>query len=282
MSECDTCNKEDCATCASNKNKIDPQDIAITNFLSHVKHKFVVMSGKGGVGKSTVSTDLALLLAQKGFKVGLLDVDLHGPSIAGLLNLTDTPLTAIGEKIIPYHYNDNLEVMTIQGLMPNKDDALIWRGPVKIGVIRQFLSDTQWPPLDYLIIDCPPGTGDEPLTVIQTIKDVQAIIVTTPQKIALDDVRKSISFCQIAEVPVAGIIENMSGLVCPHCHEVINLFKTGGGEKLAQEKNLPFLGKLPLDPAVVDSDDAGNPLAALGDATKKALDEIVTKLVNIK
>ena len=282
MSECDTCNKEDCATCASNKNKIDPQDIAITNFLSHVKHKFVVMSGKGGVGKSTVSTDLALLLAQKGFKVGLLDVDLHGPSIAGLLNLTDTPLTAIGEKIIPYHYNDNLEVMTIQGLMPNKDDALIWRGPVKIGVIRQFLSDTQWPPLDYLIIDCPPGTGDEPLTVIQTIKDVQAIIVTTPQKIALDDVRKSISFCQIAAVPVAGIIENMSGLVCPHCHEVINLFKTGGGEKLAQEKNLPFLGKLPLDPAVVDSDDAGNPLAALGDATKKALDEIVTKLVNIK
>jgi len=283
MSECDTCNKEDCANCASNKNKVDPQDLAITNFLSQVKHKFVVMSGKGGVGKSTVSTDLALLLAQKGFKVGLLDVDLHGPSIAGLLGLTGKPLTATADnKIIPYHYNNNLEVMTIQGLLPNNDDALVWRGPVKIGVIRQFLSDTQWPALDYLIIDCPPGTGDEPLTVIQTIKDVEAIIVTTPQKIALDDVRKSVNFCEIAHVPIAGIIENMSGLVCPHCHQVINLFKTGGGENLAKEKNLPFLGKLPLDPAVVDSDDAGDPLASLGEATKKALDEVVTKIIAIK
>jgi ATP-binding protein involved in chromosome partitioning len=282
MSECDTCNKEECASCAHNPNKPDAQDIAITNFLSHVKHKYVVMSGKGGVGKSTVATDIALLLAQKGFKVGLLDVDLHGPSIAGLLGLTGQPLTAIGDKMIPYHYNENLFVMTIQGLMPNKDDALIWRGPVKIGVIRQFLSDTQWPALDYLIIDCPPGTGDEPLTVIQTIKDIEAIIVTTPQKIALDDVRKSVSFCQIASVKIAGIVENMSGLVCPHCHQVINLFKTGGGENLAKEKNLPFLGKLPLDPAVVDSDDAGSPLDAVGEATKTALDGIVNKLVNGK
>lgn len=279
MSECDSCTKEDCASCASNQNKPNAQDLAITNFLSQVKHKLVVMSGKGGVGKSTVATDLALLLSQKGFKVGLLDVDLHGPSIAGILGLTGTPLTAIGDKMIPYHYNENLYVMTIQGLMQDKDAALIWRGPVKIGVIRQFLSDTQWPALDYLVIDCPPGTGDEPLTVIQTIKDVEAVIVTTPQKIALDDVRKSISFCEMAQVKIAGLVENMSGLVCPHCHEVINIFKAGGGEALAKEKNITFLGKLPMDPAVVNSDDAGSPLEALGEATKTALNGIVAKIV---
>ena len=279
MSECDSCTKEDCASCASNQNKPNAQDLAITNFLSQVKHKLVVMSGKGGVGKSTVATDLALLLSQKGFKVGLLDVDLHGPSIAGILGLTGTPLTAIGDKMIPYHYNENLYVMTIQGLMQDKDAALIWRGPVKIGVIRQFLSDTQWPALDYLVIDCPPGTGDEPLTVIQTIKDVEAVIVTTPQKIALDDVRKSISFCEMAQVKIAGLVENMSGLVCPHCHEVINIFKAGGGEALAKEKNITFLGKLPMDPAVVNSDDAGSPLEALGEATKTALNGIVAKTV---
>lgn len=280
MSECDSCTKEDCASCASNQNTPNAQDLAITNFLSQVKHKLVVMSGKGGVGKSTVATDLALLLSQKGFKVGLLDVDLHGPSIAGILGLTGTPLTAVGDKMIPYHYNENLYVMTIQGLMQDKDAALIWRGPVKIGVIRQFLSDTQWPALDYLVIDCPPGTGDEPLTVIQTIKDVEAVIVTTPQKIALDDVRKSISFCEMAQVKIAGLVENMSGLVCPHCHEVINIFKTGGGEELAKEKNITFLGKLPMDPAVVNSDDAGSPLEALGEGTKTALNAIVDKIIN--
>ena len=280
MSEC----THDCSSCSNKCSDQKPESfLENPNKLSKINKVIGVVSGKGGVGKSTVSTDLALLLAQKGFKVGLLDVDLHGPSIAGLLGLTGKPLTATADnKIIPYHYNSNLEVMTIQGLLPNNDDALVWRGPVKIGVIRQFLSDTQWPALDYLIIDCPPGTGDEPLTVIQTIKDVEAIIVTTPQKIALDDVRKSVNFCEIAHVPIAGIIENMSGLVCPHCHQVINLFKTGGGENLAKEKNLPFLGKLPLDPAVVDSDDAGDPLASLGEATKKALDEVVTKIVAVK
>lgn len=279
MSDCEGCSKEDCASCASNQNKPNPQDIAIADFLGQVKHKLVIMSGKGGVGKSTVSADLALLLSEKGFKVGLMDVDLHGPSISGILGLTDIPLTAQGEKIIPYQLNDNLYVMTIQGLMQNKDDALVWRGPVKIGVIRQFLSDTKWPALDYLIIDCPPGTGDEPLTVIQTIKDVEAVIVTTPQKIALDDVRKSITFCNMADIKIAGIIENMSGLICPHCNEVINIFKSGGGEKLAAEKEIPFLGKLPMDPAVVEAEDNGQPLANINMATKIALDGIINKLV---
>jgi Mrp family chromosome partitioning ATPase len=281
MSECDNCNHEDCASCSSNPQtqQANAQDTAINNFLQQVKHKLVVMSGKGGVGKSTVSADLALMLSKKGYKVGLLDVDLHGPSIAGMLGIADKHLTADGDKLLPYNYNENLEVITVQGLLPNRDDALIWRGPVKIGVIRQFLSDTQWSPLDYLIIDCPPGTGDEPLTVVQTIKDAEAIVVTTPQEIALADVRKSINFCELAKMKVLGIVENMSGFVCPHCGEVINIFKTGGGEKLAAEKGLAFLGKLPVDPAIVDADDAGDPVDKLGDTTKKALETLVDNVI---
>ena len=281
MSECDNCNHEDCASCSSNPQgkKVDPQEKAITDFLNQVKHKLVVMSGKGGVGKSTLSVDLALMLSKKGYKVGLLDVDLHGPSVAGMLGIADEHLTAAGEKLLPFQYNENLEVITVQGLLPHKDDALIWRGPVKIGVIRQFLADTQWSPLDYLIIDCPPGTGDEPLTVVQTIKDAKAIVVTTPQEIALADVRKSINFCELAKMPILGIVENMSGFVCPHCGEVINIFKTGGGEKLAKEKGLPFLGKLPIDPAIVDADDAGDPVDKLGPTTKAALESLVDNVI---
>jgi len=277
MSECDNCNHEDCASCG-HKPEPTQQDLNIEKFLGQVKNKYVVMSGKGGVGKSTVAADLAVLLSKKGFKVGLLDVDLHGPSIATILGLTGIPLNAIDDKIVPYKYNDNLEVLTVQGLLADNDAALIWRGPVKIGVIRQFLADTQWSPLDYLIIDCPPGTGDEPLTVIQTIKDAQAIIVTTPQEVALADVRKSINFCDMAKVKIKGLIENMSGFVCPHCHEVVNIFKSGGGETLAKEKGLTFLGKIPIDPQVVDADDAGDPIEKLGKETAAALNSIVEKL----
>lgn len=277
MSECDNCNHEDCASCSS-KPEPSEQDLNIEKFLGQVKNKYVVMSGKGGVGKSTVAADIAVLLSKRGFKVGLLDVDLHGPSIATILGLTGMPLNAIDNKLLPYKYNDNLEVLTVQGLLADNDSALIWRGPVKIGVIRQFLSDTQWSPLDYLIIDCPPGTGDEPLTVIQTIKDAQAIIVTTPQEVALADVRKSINFCEMAKVKIKGIVENMSGFVCPHCHEVVNIFKSGGGENLAKEKGLTFLGKIPIDPQVVDADDAGDPIEKLGQETAAALKAIVEKL----
>jgi ATP-binding protein involved in chromosome partitioning len=278
MSECDNCSHDNCSSCSS-KPEPTEQDINIEKFLTQVKHKLVVMSGKGGVGKSTVAADIAVLLSKKGFKVGLLDVDLHGPSIAGILGLTGIPINVVGNKMLPYQYNDNLEVMTVQGLLTENDAALIWRGPVKIGVIRQFLADTQWSPLDYLIIDCPPGTGDEPLTVVQTIKDAKAIIVTTPQEIALADVRKSLSFCNLANIPVAGIIENMSGFVCPNCHTVHYIFKSGGGEKLAAENNILFLGKIPIDPQVVESDDKGDPLAHLGPETTLALKGIVEKIV---
>ena len=194
------------------------------------------------------------------------------------LGLTGKPLNAIENKMIPYKYNDNLEVLTVQGLLVEEDAALVWRGPVKIGVIRQFLADTQWSPLDYLIIDCPPGTGDEPLTVIQTIPDAEAIIVTTPQEVALADVRKSINFCDMAKVKIKGLVENMSGFVCPNCGTVHNIFKSGGGQKLAEERGIPFLGKIPIDPQVVDCDDNGNPIDKLSKISLDALEGIVNKI----
>ena len=277
-----SCDKN-CETCSTSDNcndkALNEQDYKINAFLGNVKHKLMVMSGKGGVGKSTVAANLAIALSEKGYSVGLLDVDLHGPSIAGILGLTGIPLNADGDQLLPYQYNENLQVMSVQGLLAEPDDALIWRGPLKIGVIRQFLADTKWADLDYLIIDCPPGTGDEPLTIIQTIKDAQAVIVTTPQEVSLADVRKSINFCQQAQLAILGIVENMSGFVCPDCGTVHNIFKSGGGAKLAAERNINFLGKLPIDPQVVDSEDAGNPTAAISLQTKEALQTMVNNII---
>lgn len=281
-----SCDKN-CETCSTSDNcndkALNEQDYKINAFLGNVKHKLMVMSGKGGVGKSTVAANLAIALSEKGYSVGLLDVDLHGPSIAGILGLTGIPLNADGDQLLPYQYNENLQVMSVQGLLADPDDALIWRGPLKIGVIRQFLADTKWADLDYLIVDCPPGTGDEPLTIIQTIKDAQAVIVTTPQEVSLADVRKSINFCQQAEVAILGIVENMSGFVCPDCGAVHNIFKSGGGAKLAAERNINFLGKLPIDPQVVDSEDSGNPTASMSATTKEALQAVVVNIIkNVK
>ena len=277
-----SCDKN-CETCSTSDNcndkALNEQDYKINAFLGNVKHKLMVMSGKGGVGKSTVAANLAIALSEKGYSVGLLDVDLHGPSIAGILGLTGIPLNADGDQLLPYQYNENLQVMSVQGLLADPDDALIWRGPLKIGVIRQFLADTKWADLDYLIIDCPPGTGDEPLTIIQTIKDAQAVIVTTPQEVSLADVRKSINFCQQAQLAILGIVENMSGFVCPDCGTVHNIFKSGGGANLAAERNINFLGKLPIDPQVVDSEDAGNPTAAISLQTKEALKTMVNNII---
>ncbi len=279
MSEaCEHCDHSHCDGC-SEKPQMNEQDIAIADFLHQVKHKIVVMSGKGGVGKSTVSVDLALLLSERGYKVGLMDVDLHGPSVAGMLGFTGQHVQVAGEQLVPFKYNDNLEFLSAQGFLANDDDALIWRGPLKIGAIRQFMSDTCWSALDYLIIDCPPGTGDEPLTVVQTIPDAEAIIVTTPQKVALADVRKSLNFCKLGNIPVRGIIENMSGFICPHCGQEVDIFKAGGGQALAEEKHLPFLGKIPIDPMVVAAEDNGNPLESISEGCRKALEGIVDKVV---
>lgn len=268
-----------CSTNATD-HEMEAQNQIINQFLQQVKHKILVMSGKGGVGKSTVATNLAVFLSNQGYRVGLLDVDVHGPSISGLLGLTGLRLNTIGNKIQPYPYDENLEVVSIQGLLDQPDAPLIWRGPVKIGIIRQFLSDVDWGPLDFLIIDSPPGTGDEPLTVAQTVTGCQAVVVTTPQEIALADVRKSIQFCQKVNMPIVGIIENMSGFVCPTCGNTHAIFKSGGGEKTAANYNLSFLGRLPIDPGVVTAGDAGQGIDTLTSHTKKEMQHIVDNLVN--
>ena len=237
------------------------QDNAITRSLGKIKNKILVMSGKGGVGKSTVSVNLALSLAAKGHQVGLMDVDLHGPDVIRMLNLKgnlDAPANP-NDLVAPLKYNDNLKVVSLEYMMKDRDEAIIWRGPLKIQAIRQFVADMDWGELDYLVIDAPPGTGDEPLSVAQTIPNVKALVVTTPQKVALADVRKSLNFCRTVEMEVVGIVENMSGFVCPECNATIDIFKTGGGEELARDFDLPFLGAVPMDPKVVIAGDDGVP-----------------------
>ncbi len=214
------------------------QDNVIKESLLRIKHKILVMSGKGGVGKSSVAAYLSVALAKRGYRVGLMDVDLHGPSIPRMLGLKgNIGQDTGGGKARPINYLPNMEVISIEPLLgDNKDAATIWRGPLKIGVIRQFISDMEWNDLDYMIIDSPPGTGDEPLTVAQTIPDAQALIVTTPQEVSLADVRKSINFCRQVKMEILGLVENMSGLVCPHCGKTIELFKTHGGMLTAKKK----------------------------------------------
>ena len=256
------------------------QDNAITRSLGKIKNKILVMSGKGGVGKSTVSVNLALGLAARGHKVGLMDVDLHGPDVIRMLNLKgnlEAPENP-NDLVAPLQYNDNLKVVSLEYMMKDRDEAIIWRGPLKIQAIRQFVADMDWGELDYLIVDAPPGTGDEPLSVAQTIPLVKALVVTTPQKVALADVRKSLNFCKTVEMEVAGIIENMSGFVCPECNATVDIFKTGGGEELAREFDLPFLGAVPVDPKVVIAGDDGVPY--LSSDAKSPATEAFSKLVD--
>jgi ATP-binding protein involved in chromosome partitioning len=243
-------------TCPSG-GKSDPRDQAILKSLAIIKHKLLVMSGKGGVGKTSVAANLALALSKKGLKVGLMDVDLHGPDIPRMLGLEGLLDVSPENLMVPKRYSDNLSVVSIESLAKDRDEAVIWRGPVKTHVIRQFISDVDWGELDYLIIDAPPGTGDEPLSVAQTVLGAKAVIVTTPQEVSLADIRKSINFCRTVNMPVFGLIENMSGFVCPHCDKPVDLFGTGGGFKTALAMNVPFLGKLPFDPAMVQCADAG-------------------------
>jgi len=218
------------------------------------------MSGKGGVGKSSIAAYLSVALAKRGYRVGLMDVDLHGPSIPRMLGMKGSIGQGSHEgKAQPVRYRPNMEVISIEALMgENKDAATIWRGPIKIGVIRQFISDIEWMDLDYMIIDSPPGTGDEPLTVVQTMPDAKAVIVTTPQEISLADVRKSINFCRQVDMEILGIVENMSGLKCPHCGGIIDIFKSRGGILTAEKEGLNLLGSLPFEPEVVSSGDTGS------------------------
>lgn len=232
---------------------------ALEDRLNRIQHKILVMSGKGGVGKSTVAVNLAISLARQGKRVGLLDVDIHGPSIPRMLKLDSTVAQMTSENILPVE-KAGLKVMSIGFLLQERDAAVIWRGPRKMGAIKQFFKDVVWGDLDYLVIDSPPGTGDEPLSVAQLAAPVDGtVIVTTPQDVATADVRKSIKFCHKLQLPVLGVLENMSGYACPECGTVTNIFKSGGGERMAKDMGVPFLGRIPIDPAVGDSCDEGKP-----------------------
>lgn len=281
-----SCGSDSCSsgTCGSQDAAIAQQDNAIKTSLGKIKHKILVMSGKGGVGKSTVSTNLALGLAKKGYKVGLMDVDIHGPDICRMLNLNDKlheSQTAGGGLIPPMTFGDNLKVISLEYMMEDRDDPIIWRGPLKVQAIRQFVADIDWGDLDYLVIDAPPGTGDEPLTVAQNIKDAHALVVTTPQDVALADVRKSLNFCKHVEMDVLGMVENMSGFICPHCAETVEIFKTGGGEKTALDFGVNFLGRIPLDPKVVIGGDDGIPYL-ISDENSPAVKAFFTVIENVE
>jgi Mrp family chromosome partitioning ATPase len=247
--------------------------------MSKIKHKIVVMSGKGGVGKSTVSANLAVLLAQES-RVGLVDADVTGPDIPMLMGVEDEQVTTTDTGMMPTIGPQGVRVISMAQLI-DRDTAVVWRGPLKIKALKQMLSDVEWGELDYLVIDLPPGTSDEPLSIAQEIPDADgAVVVTTPQEVSLLDVRKSISFAKAVNLPILGVIENMSGFVCPHCGKVTEIFKVGGGEAAAKELGLPFLGRIPLDPRIVIGGDAGKPFVLEhpdSEATKTFVG-VVTKL----
>jgi len=250
----------------------------IASRLCKVKEKLVVLSGKGGVGKSTVAVNLATALSMAGKKVGLLDI---GPSIPKMLHLEKAPVSGTETTLNPVIAN-KIKVMSIGFLLRDRDDAVIWRGPMKSNAIKQFLRDVEWGELDYLIVDCPPGTGDEPMTVIQLLDcPTGAIVVTTPQALAIQDVRRSIMFCRQLQLPVVGVVENMSGFVCPKCGEHTDIFQTGGGESMARDMGVPFLGSVPIDPQVTVSGDGGQPVvqAHPHSETSKAFGRIVRSLL---
>jgi len=265
-----------CSTCAHREEE-EQQNCQIHKALEHVKNKIVVMSGKGGVGKSSVAVNLALGLALQGLKVGLLDIDIHGPSVPKMLGLDGESVMTTGEKLLPVPYG-SLKVMSIGFLLETESTAIVWRGAKKAAVIAQFLTDVEWGELDYLIIDAPPGTGDEPLSICQLLPSpTGAVIVTTPQSVAALDVAKSLSFCELLKFPVLGVVENMSGFVCPHCGTVTDIFSAGAGERLAQQFHVPLLAKVPLDPLVCQSGDSGKPVIAANpnSPTAQALQKLV-------
>jgi len=251
--------------------------------LSKIKHVIIVMSGKGGVGKSTVSSNLALALSMKGYKTGLMDIDITGPNIPKMFHIEDEKLYANdNDKLIPIAVPPSLSIMSMAFLLPSKDSAIMWRGPMKSSAIRQFIEDVEWGDLEYLIIDMPPGTGDEAMSIVQLIPKADgAVIVTTPQDVAVLDSRKSITFAAETKIPIIGVIENMSGFICPHCGELTEIFGSGGGEKAAESLNIQFLGRVPLEPGVAESGDSGKPvvLSEPGSKSAEAFNEIVDKII---
>ena len=285
---CDPASCETCSdgSCASAKNPAPhhaapgQDDAKLKARLSRIQRKIIVMSGKGGVGKSTVAVNLAMSAMLAGQRVGLLEVDLHGPSVPTMLGLVGCRMESGDDGMLPVEIG-GLKVLSVGFLLKHTDDPVIWRGPMKMGVIRQFLEDVDWGDLDLLVIDVPPGTGDEPLSVCQLIPELDgAVIVTTPQKVAAADVRKSINFCKELNVKVLGVIENMSGFACPKCGEVTPILRSGGGRTMAEEMQVPFLGSIPIDPLIALSGDEGKAFLESGASSPAAgaFREIVREL----
>lgn len=276
---CSGCEEEkNCST----KEKEEHEDNRLAQKLSHIKNKIMVMSGKGGVGKSTVSVNLAASLALLGYQVGILDADIHGPDIPRMCGVENRPLLSHGVGINPVRVFKGLQIVSMGLLSQDPDKAIVWRGPLKHRAIKQFLGDVNWGDLDCLVVDLPPGTGDEPLSIAHLIKDVDgAIIVTTPQDVALLDSRKAVNFSRLIHVPLLGIVENMSGMACPNCGEKIDLFKVGGGAKAARELGVPYLGHIPIDPRMVIRCDAGKPfvLDPEPSAVKRAFERLARAVI---
>lgn len=261
--------------------KVD-EEIRIAENLQRIKHRLLVFSGKGGVGKSTVAANLGLALSERQLRVGLIDVDIHGPNLAKMLGADGKHLEPSEEnRIIPAKITRNLSIVSVSFILQGADHPIIWRGPLKMKLIQQFLGDVVWGDLDWLIIDSPPGTGDEPLSVAQLIPATGAVIVTTPQEVSLMDSRKAVNFARVLKLKIYGIIENMSGLECPHCGKTIELFQAGGGERTARELGIPFLGRIPIDPRIVQLADEGKPFVTHDPGSKAAVafNAIVDKVI---
>lgn len=277
---CDGCES---GSACSTKEKEEHERARLQEKLFHIRHKIMVMSGKGGVGKSTVAVNLAAGLALGDQRVGILDADLHGPDVPRMLGIEGRHLTGRGSTVDPVEVFKGFKAVSMALLAQDPDKAIIWRGPLKHSTIKAFLGNVNWGDLDFLVVDLPPGTGDEPLSVARLIQEVDgAIVVTTPQDIALLDSRKAVNFSKLINVPVIGIVENMSGMACPHCGERIDLFKVGGGEKAAKELGVPFLGRIPIDPRVVIKADSGEPFVAdpTESAARTALLELIQELLD--
>ncbi len=277
-----------CDSCAQKGSCKDEKDVRQgkectqkANRMARVKHKIIVASGKGGVGKSTVSVNLARALQMKGLRVGILDADITGPDIAKLLGIEDARLTQGPDGIEP-PVAGGIKAASMAFVLSSRDSPVVWRGPMKMAAIKQFIEDVNWGDLDYLIVDLPPGTSDEPLSVVQLIPDLAgAIIVTTPQEVALLDSRKAVNMVRALKMPVLGIIENMSGLVCPRCGEKISIFGSGGGERMAQEMDVPFLGAIPIDPRVCALGDSGRTFIDSANPAQSSFGGIVDRLLEM-
>lgn len=257
--------------------RIKQLDEKIEENMKNVKHKIAILSGKGGVGKTTVAVNLAYALAMKGYETGLLDADIHGPNVPKMLGIEHENIYGDENGMEAIKVAPHLKAISL-ALMLEKDVPVIWRGPLKMTAIKQFIGEVKWENLDFLIVDLPPGTGDEPLSIAQLLKDSNAIIVTTPQDVALLDSRRAVNFARQLNMRVIGIIENMSGFKCPHCGKQINLFKSGGGEQSAKEMNVDFLGSVPINEKIVIAGDIGKPFVNERDEISEAFMKIVEKI----